>query len=68
MRLGRCFEAPYGWKSATQFEPMTVALFRRITSQTDGHSLLADRIKQRRITWEEVRTERKIVAFPSRTH
>src|SRR5262245_32777328 len=49
------------WKSDPQFHPISAAMFRKISSQTDVHSLLAEWIKQRRITWEDVRTERKIV-------
>src|SRR5262249_30071762 len=57
----RRLEIFYRWKSAAQYSPITAAMFRQITSKADVHSLLAEWIKQRRITWKDVRTERKIV-------
>ena len=60
--VGRRLEIFYRWKSAAQFQPVTAAMFRQIASQTDVHSLLAEWIKQRRVSWKDVRTERKIVA------
>jgi hypothetical protein len=55
-------EVLYRWKSAAQYSPVTASMFRQLTSHTNIHSLLAEWIKQRRITWRDVRTERKIVA------
>jgi hypothetical protein len=37
-------------------------MFRQLTAEPHIHSLLDEWIKQRRITWKIVRTERKIDA------
>ena len=58
----RRLEIFYRWKSAAQYSPITAPMFRQISGESDVHSVLAEWIKQRGITWKDVRTERKIVA------
>src|SRR5215831_12558694 len=58
----RRLEIFYRWKRAAQYSPITASMFRQLTGQPNVHSLLDQWIKQRRITWKDVRTERKIVA------
>ena len=59
---GERLEIRFRWKSAAQFRPITAAMFRQITAQTNVYPVLNKWIKERSITWSEVRTERKIVA------
>jgi len=58
----RRLEIFYRWKSARSFQPITATMFRLLASRKDVHSAVAEWIKRRRITWKDVRTERKIVA------
>jgi hypothetical protein len=52
----------YRWKSAAQYGPISTAMFQEIATAVSINSALDKWIKQRRISWFEVRTESKIVA------
>lgn len=57
----------HGWKSSTNGKPArsTIDLAGNVSpdrTRDNVHNLLAEWIKQHRIKWDEVRTERKLVA------
>jgi hypothetical protein len=58
----RRLEIFYKWKSGSQYYPITTRMFQQIEGSNQIHQLLDEWIKQRRIRWDEVRTERKLVA------
>src|SRR5579871_3591988 len=59
----RRLEVFYRWKDGSQYYPISPGMFQQIERRTDIHDLLAEWIKQRRITWQEVQqTERKLIA------
>ena len=58
----RRLEVFYKWKSGSQYYPISLAMFRQIERAEEIRKPLDEWIKQRRIRWDEVRTERKLVA------
>jgi hypothetical protein len=58
----RRLEIFYKWKSGSQYYPISPGMFKQLERTEQINKLLDERIKQRRIRWDEVRTERKLVA------
>jgi hypothetical protein len=58
----RRLEIFYKWKTGSQYYPISLAMFRQIERAEEIRKPLDEWIKQRRIRWDEVRTERKLVA------
>jgi len=63
-RIGRRLEIRYRWKSAAQFSPISLGMFQELSSGADVFGRLQHWIREKRVSWKEVRTERKIVVSP----
>jgi hypothetical protein len=61
-RVGRRLEVFYRWQTA-QYGPISAAMFQEIATAVSINSVLDKWIKQRRITWFEVRTEREMASM-----
>jgi len=54
---GRRLEIRYRWKSAVQFSPVTPGMFQEINGRANAFGLLEQWIRERRVSWNEVRTK-----------
>jgi hypothetical protein len=61
-RKTRCLEVRYRWKTVTQYLPVTLVEARRIWRARPMNAALDELVKNRRIRFDEVRTEGKLLA------
>jgi hypothetical protein len=61
-RVHGILEIDYGWTGGNilQYRPVSPALFRQFWGARPMHEFLSARLKWPRVTWEYVRTERKV--------